>query len=93
MPKSMHPFAGNTFFANIFVLLESPWYVGLETQVAVIPYVNSAPIAARDTFSGMWTFLNAAAFPWQRYLYESLTESVPIGTFCTLLCKGDDLPY
>ena len=58
----IHPPTGSAFTVNIPVLLGIPWYAGLETQVAIVLYVDGASIAARGTFSGMRAFLNAAAF-------------------------------
>ncbi len=58
----IYPLTGSAFLVNVFVLLGIPRYTGLETQVAVVLYVNGAPITARGTFSGMRVFLNAAVF-------------------------------
>lgn len=58
----IYPLTGSAFTVNVFILLGIPRYARLETQVAVVLYVNSAAITARGTFSGMWAFLNAAAF-------------------------------
>lgn len=58
----IYPLTGSTFLVDILILLGIPWYTGLETQVCIILYVDSAPIAARGAGPFMGTFLNAAAF-------------------------------
>ncbi len=57
----IYPLTGSALTVNIFVLRGISRYAGLEAQVAVVLYVNGAPIAARGAFSGIWTFCNAAA--------------------------------
>lgn len=58
----IYPLAGSAFLVNIFVFLGIPRYARLEAEVAVVFYVNAAPIAAGGAFAGIWAFINAAAF-------------------------------
>ncbi len=73
----IYPLTGGTFTVNIPVLLGIPWDAGMEAQVCVVLYVDSAPIAARGTFRSMRAFLNAAAFQWAAVFVGILFGVVP----------------
>lgn len=55
-------FTGCPFTVYFPVFFGIPWNPGMETEVAVIFYVNGASVAAGGTGSGIGTGINAAAF-------------------------------
>lgn len=77
------PLTGGTFAVYCFIFFGIPWDSGMETQVAVILYVNGAPVTSGGTFLLMRagihtpTFQGAAVFvcilygivaPWAHFL-------------------------
>ena len=57
----IHPFACGAFPVDVFVFLGIPGDAGMEAQVAMVLYVDSAPIAAGGAFRLIGALLNEPA--------------------------------
>lgn len=57
-------FTGSTFAVYFLVFFGAPWNPGMETEVTVILYVDSAPIVSGGTFFCMRAGIYASAFEW-----------------------------
>lgn len=51
-----------TFAVYLLIFLRIPWDAGMETEICVVLYVDSAPIRAGGTFFCMWAGTDTAAF-------------------------------
>lgn len=92
---------GSTFAVYFPVFFGAPWNPGMETEVAVILYVDGTPIVSRGTCFCMGTGIYAAAFeraavfvsilygivaPWAHFM-PGRTERMP-GFVESDVCRG-----
>lgn len=88
------PLTGGTFAVYCFIFFGIPRDSGMETQVAVILYVNGAPVTSGGTFLLMRAGIHAPTFQGGSGIcVHPLWDRCPMGTFFARQGRGESLFY